>query len=193
MKMIAISREYGSYGTSVAKAVSEKLGIEYYDKDIIRQAVMDSGMEYDYLSSHGEGISFSESLIRKITPISYDLKDDIYNIQKDVILRIAAKGPCIIIGRCADVILREAGFDSLNVFLHSSKQFRAERVKEILGETDPEVVKKKMKKIDHERRAFYEYFSGHKWGDYNNYDLILDVGRLGLDFCVDIICEAADR
>ena len=105
MKVITISREYGAGGHSIGTKVAEELGIEFYDKDIIKEAARAMGMSPDQLAAADEHITKADSFIRAITPISFDYKDTIFNYERDFILKTASKGPCVILGRCAGEIL----------------------------------------------------------------------------------------
>ncbi len=192
MKIITISREYGACGRTIAKGVAEKLGIEVYDKDISRETAAQSGLDYDYIEAEAERISRTETILRRITPISYDEKDALFEMQRDIILNFASKGPCVIVGRCADAILEEAGYDPFKVFLHGDIIFRAIRVSELLSTKDPALISKAIQKTDHERATYTRRYTGKSWGDYRNYDLMLNVGTLGKEKCVDLIVSSVE-
>ena len=191
MKIITLSREYGAGGHSIGIETAKRLGIEFYDKDIIAGVAKESGIDESLIASKGEEISAAESFIRAITPISYDQKDLIFETERSVIVNIAKKGPCVILGRCADIVLKEAGMDCLNVFLYADAASRIKRVGELIGSDNEDLIKKVIKKTDHDRHSYYTYFTYQKWGDYKNYNLMLDTGALGYEKCIDIICEAA--
>ena len=191
MKVITLCREYGAGGHTIGKKVAAELGIELYDKDIIAETAKTLGIDPSQLEKEEEVISRTESFIRSITPISYDRKDEIYDIQRSVILEIVRKGPCIILGRCADALLEDAGIDSLDVFLYADEAHRAQRVGELHNTTNASEIARIMKKEDHDRRNYYTHYTGKFWGDRRNFNLMLDVGALGYDTCVKLICEAA--
>ncbi len=193
MKIITLSREYGAGGHSIGTEVAKRLNIEFYDKDIIAGVARESGIDENLIASKGEEISVAESIIRAITPISYDQKDSIFEAEKSVIVDIAKKGPCVILGRCADIVLKEAGLETLNVFLYADADSRIKRVGELLGTTDEALIRKAIRKTDHDRHSYYTYFTYQKWGDYKNYNLMLDTGALGYEKCIDIICQAARK
>ena len=188
MKIITISREYGAGGREIGMKTAEALGIEFYDRDIISAAARESDIDVERIRREGEEISASESFLRSITPISYDQKDTIFEAQKQVVLSLAAKGPCVILGRCADMILTEAGVDSLNVFIHADEVHRAFRVGEDIGSRNPSDIARVMRRTDRARRAYYEHYTGARWGDCRNYTMTLDSGLLGTDRCVALIC-----
>ena len=191
MKIVTVSREYGAGGNAIARAVAKALGVEVYDRDIIASTAAQSQLEESQIEREGEEISTAETILRSITPISYEQKDYIFETQKKVVLELASKGPCVIIGRCADVILREAGIESLNVYVYADEAHRAGRVGEYIGSSEPAEIARAMRKKDRARRAYYEHYTDQEWGDCHNYDLALNSGTLGFDACVRYICEAA--
>ena len=194
-KIITISREYGAGGHSIGKQVAEKLGIPFYDRDIVRETAKASGFEIDLVEDEGEEISKTGSILKSICAVSSsnyrDTQDAIHDVQQAIILRFAQEGPCVILGRCADEILREAGIDSLNVFIHADDIHRAVRVSELTGSTNATEIQKLMAKKDNSRHTYYTHYTGKKWGDCHNYQMVLDSGALGYDLCVKLITEAA--
>ena len=192
--VITISREYGAGGHSIGKGVAKALGVEFYDRDIIKAAAAESGADLTEIERVEEELTRTGSFLRMISPNAYrDQSDNIHTIEHSVILALAAKGTCVILGRCADDIMEKAGIPSLNVFLYASDIHRAVRVSELIGSTNPNEIQKKMQRTDAARRAFYEHFTGKRWGDTRNYTLALDTGVLGYDTCIELICEAARK
>ena len=192
--IITISREYGAGGHSIGKGVAKELGIEFYDRDIIKATVAESGEKMPDVERAEEELTRTGVIMRIIAPNSYrDLHDNIHSIEHGIILDMAAKGSCVILGRCADDIMDKANIPSLNVFLYASDIHRAARVRELIGSDNPTEIQKKMKKTDAARRSFYEEFTGKRWGDARNYTLSLDTGVLGYDTCIQIICDAARK
>ena len=192
--IITISRDVGAGGHTVGQRVAKELGIEFYDRDIIDAAVKESGMDAEEVAQVEEEINRTGLFLRMISPASYvDQHYSIHSIEQRFIIEMALKEPCVILGRCADDILEKAGIPSLNVFLHASPIHRAARVGELIGSKDPTVIQKKMQKSEAARRAYYEQFTGKKWGDSRNYTLSLDTGFLGYDTTVQIIVEAARK
>ena len=189
--IITISREYGAGGTSIGRRVAKELGIEIYDRDIIRNTVLETGLDAGIIEHEEEEISRGDAFLRMITPAAYfDRREAIREIEREVILKFARQGACVLLGRCADIILEEAGIDCFKVFLYGDVLHRAARVGEIIGSTNPTEIQKAMKKTDHARRAFYQQFTGRRWGDCANYNLMLDTGALGYDTSAKLICEA---
>ena len=192
--VITISREYGAGGHSIGRSVAQELGIEFYDRDIIKQTAKESGMDMEDVELVEEELSRTEIFLRMISPAAYvDSQDYVSDIERHVILQLTSKGSCVILGRCADDIMAKANIPSLDVFLYASDIHRAARVGELIGSTNPTEIQKKMQKTDAARRAFYQRFTGKHWGDSRNYTLSLDTGILGYDTCVKLICEAARR
>mgnify|MGYP004444636265 CR=1 FL=1 len=192
--IITISRECGSGGTSIAKMVAEKLGLEIYDKDIVRETVKSSGLEEQLVKKEEEERPAAESFWRVLSSYSgsyyNDTQDEIHDLQKAIILKFAKQGPCIIIGRCADVILKQAGFDCLNVFIYADELHCAVRAGEITGIRNATELQKFMTRKNAGREAYYHHYTGKKWGDAHNYDMVLNSGTLGYEMCVDMIVEA---
>ena len=190
--IITISREYGAGGHSIGKSVARELGIEFYDRDIIKAAAKESGEELPEVERVEEEITRAGRILCMISPAAYiDQVDNIRVIEQRIILELALKGPCVILGRCADDLMEKGNIPSLNVFLYASDIHRAARVSELIGSTDPNVIQRRMQRTDAARRAYYEQFTGKRWGDSRNYTLSLDTGVLGYDACVRLICEAA--
>ena len=193
-KVITISREYGAGGHTIGKRVAQELGIEIYDKDIVRETVRASGFETEVVQEEEEDVSKASTFLKSLCSSSVHYRDPqevIHEVQTAVILQFAKKGPCVIMGRCADDILRESDMDVLNVFIHADDLHRAVRISEMTGITNATELQKLMAKKDSSRRNYYEHYTHKKWGDSHNYDLTLDSGKLGVDLCVQMIVEAA--
>ena len=191
MKIITINREYCAGGHSIGLEVAKELGLALYDRDIIKAVAKENGIEYDSLAEEDEEISKVDSFIRNITPISYEQKDVIYEAEKQIILDIAKKGPVVFLGHCANSILKEAGYDTLSILLHGSIDSRMKRASELLNTDDEATIRKVLKKRDHARRSYYEYYTDSKFEDYSNYDLSIDTGRLGYEKSIELIVNVA--
>ena len=194
-KIITISREYGAGGHSIGKRVAEELGIPFYDRDILKETVKASGFDSDLVETEQEDVSRTESFFKSLCNVSSlyynDTQTAIHDVQQAVILHFAQEGPCVILGRCADEILREAGMESLNVFIHAAAVHRAVRASELTGCTDATELQKIIAKKDNSRHTYYNHYTGKKWGDSHNYHLVLDSGKLGYSLCTKLIIEAA--
>lgn len=191
-RIITISRQFGSGGRSIGKEVAKTLGIAYYDRELIEKVAEKTGLSPDFIAERGEYSPsknpFAYSFVdRSINGMS--LSDYLYNEQRRVILELADKEPCVIVGRCADYILRERT-DCLHAFIHASEEVRAERIVKLYGETNVEP-KKRLHDKDKKRAVNYKYYTDQEWGLAKNYDITLDSGVLGIDTCVKILVELA--
>ena len=192
-KIVTISREYGAGGHSIGRRVAKELGIPFYDKDIMYETAKASGYDIDMIRAEDEDVSTANVILKTICSSVHfnDPQEAIYEVQKAVVQKFALEGPCVILGRCADVAMKEAGIDSLDVFIHADDIHRAARVSEMTGETDPTELKRLMQKKDKSRHNFYTHYAAKHWGDSRNYNMSLDSGMLGYDLCVKLIVEAA--
>ncbi len=192
IKIITISREFGSGGRTIGKMVAEHLKIACYDKELIEKVAVESGLDEKYIAEQGEYAPsdnmFAYSFIgRGINGISTE--DYLWAKQREVILELAEKEPCVIVGRCADFVLKDRN-DCLNVFVHAALDKRAERIVKLYGETtiSPE---KRLQEKDKKRRVNYKYYTDQKWGMAQNYHVCLNSGIIGIDQCADIIVNVA--
>lgn len=194
-KIITISREYGAGGHSIGTRVAKELGIPFYDKDILRETAKQSGFDAELIEKEQEDRSTTDSIWKSISSVSssyfHDSQDAIHELQKAIILKFAQHGPCVILGRCADDIMREAGIESLDVFIHADDLHRAVRISEMTGEKNATELQKMLAKKDGSRHKYYAHYTGKKWGDSHNYDMTLNSGVLGYDLCVQMIVTAA--
>lgn len=191
-KIITISREFGSGGRTIGRQVAEKLGVSFYDKELIEQVAAKSGLAEKFIEEQGEYSPaqnrFAYAFVgRSINGMSVD--DYLWSVQRKIILEIAERGSCVIVGRCADYILRDRE-DVLNVFVHADKQKRAERIVKLYGESSKAPEKRLMEK-DKKRAINYKYYTEQEWGKAKNYHLSLDSGEFGIEKCVEIITELA--
>lgn len=187
-RVITISREFGSGGRTIGKMVAEKLGIPCYDAELIQKIAEESGYAADYIREEGEAAS-GGWLSAMFTDRSMGLtnQDKIWNIQSRVIEELAEKGPCVIVGRCADYILREKA-NCLNVFIHASMEKRAQRIVQEYGERE-ESPEQRLRDKDKRRAAYHRFYTDMKWGHSQNYHICLDSGTLGIDKCVALIIQ----
>ena len=187
-KIITISRQFGSGGRTIGKEVAEKLGIPCYDQELIEKIAEDTGLTADFVSDHTENTLFSNILASAFNTYSATATQDyLWDIQVKVITQLAEQGPCVIVGRCADYILRDKA-DCLKVFIHADDESRAHRIVNLYGvkEDSPQ---KRLAKKDKRRAAYYRFYTDIEWGDVKNYHLCLDSGALGIEKCVDIIAN----
>ena len=193
-KVITISREYGAGGHTIGKQVAQELGIELYDRDIVRETARASGYAAETVQEEEEEVSRGSAILNSILSNSVhfpNTQDAIHEVQQAVILQYAKAGPCVILGRCADEVLRSSGIPCLNVFIHASEIHRAERMKAETGITDATELQRLITRKDHLRSNYYSHYTGRQWGDSHNYHLTLDSGVLGDELCARIIIAAA--
>lgn len=198
-KIITISREYGAGGHSIGQRVAEELGIPFYDKDIMRETMKATGYEKELIEKEQEERSAGNNILKTISAYSSsyfnDTQDAIFEIQKAIVTKFAKEGPCVILGRCANVILEEAGFETLDVYIYADMVHRAMRVSQsdLLNTKDATKIQKMIAKKDDSRHIYYHHYTGRKWGDSHCYDLMLDSGKLGYDLCTKLIVTAANE
>ena len=189
-RIITISREFGSGGRTIGRMAAEKLGIPCYDQEIIEKITEETGMLKSYVESNVEDVQGGWlSVLAGRDYYGHSLQDDLTRAQTKVIREIAEKGPCVLIGRCADYILDDRE-DLLKVFIHASMEKRAERIVHQYGERAEDPFQR-LKDKDKKRKAYYQLYTDRRWGDLNNYHLALDSGVLGLEACADIIAQLA--
>ena len=189
-RIITISREFGSGGHFIGEEVAKKLGIAYYDKNIIGQIAEKSGLSPEYIQENAE-LSPKKGLFayafsgRDITGKS--VEDMVYEAQRNIILELAEKEPCVIIGRNADYILKDRD-DVLNVFIHGDMPEKIKRITGLHNVEEKEAVKM-MTDTDKRRRTNYNFYTDQNWGKASNYTLCLNSSQLGYDRCEMIIME----
>ena len=189
-RIITISREFGSGGRFIGEEVAKKLGIAYYDKNIINEIAEKSGLSPKYIQENAE-LSPKKGLFayafagRDITGKS--VEDLVYEAQRKVILELAEKESCVIIGRNADYILKDRD-DVLNVFIHGDTPEKIQRITRLYNVEEQKAVKM-MVDIDKRRMANYNFYTNRKWGKADNYTLCLNSSQLGYDRCEKIIME----
>ena len=194
-KIITISREFGSGGRTMGRKIAEKLGIPFYDKELVDQIAVESGFAPKFVEEHGEhsptGSFFSYAFAPQGVPgimNGLSTADFLWNIQCNVILQLADQGPCVIVGRNADYILKDRA-DALHVYVFADVPYRAERIVRLYGESEKSPEQRLAEK-DKRRRVNYQHYTGRTWGMAQNYDLCLDTGVLGEDYCAEIVVNA---
>ena len=191
-RIITISREFGSGGRFIGEEVAKKLGIAYYDKEMIGQIAEQAGLSSEYVRETAElspkkgwfAYAFSG---RDITGKS--VEDMVYEAQRKVIMEIAEKENCVIIGRNADFILKDRK-DVLNVFIHGSIPEKVRRICSLYNVTEVDAIKM-INDIDKRRRTNYNFYTEQKWGMAENYTMSLNSSVLGYDLCQKIIIDCA--
>lgn len=192
--IICISREYGSGGRELADKLSDKLGIPVYDKEIISRVAKEGDVSEEFVKNHEGNPVYSHILCVPIghpaIGVQYDeimTPEKLFHVQTEVIKDIAKEGPCIFVGRCADVILQ--GYDHCyTFFIHSPKEKRIQRIMKTENVSEKEA-KKMIKKTDWERSSYHDYYTGIKWGHPSNYDMILNMARMDEEKAVKVIID----
>ena len=199
-KIVTISRQYGSGGRYIGENLAKAMGVPCYDEKLIDMVAKESGFAQSFVAEKGErmtgsllfniasSLSFANNVFSTNNVVT--LQDEIYFTQNRIIKELADKGPCVIVGRCADYILRERE-DCLNVFIfadNESKIERAEKYFNITREEAPAVLKKK----DKARANHYKYYTDQEWGMASNYDLCLNSGLIGIEGCVKAIQQVLE-
>ena len=199
-KIVTISRQYGSGGRYIGENLAKAMGVPCYDEKLIDMVAKESGFAQSFVAEKGErmtgsllfniasSLSFANNVFSTNNGVT--LQDEIYFTQNRIIKELADKGPCVIVVRCADYILRERE-DCLNVFIfadNESKIERAEKYFNITREEAPAVLKKK----DKARANHYKYYTDQEWGMASNYDLCLNSGLIGIEGCVKAIQQVLE-
>lgn len=186
-KVITISREFGSGGRELGVKLADKLGIPFYDKELISMAADDINIAEDAFQHYDEHIVVHDPLDRQFYHAFSEIyqipmSDQIFVAQSNVIRRLASYGPCIIVGRCADMILT----DSLNLFIYAKMKDRIRRMLELESEaeSDGKEMERRIREVDRKRKEYYQYYTGNTWGRAQNYHLCLDSGPVGVEGCL---------
>ena len=195
--VFTISRQYGSGGRTVGKMLADELGIHYYDKELMKLAAEESGINESLFVQADENVDDKNPLLVRvmknvyqgelISPKSDDFvsRENLFNYQAKVLKKLAETESCVIIGRCADFVLKD--YDNVvSVFVHAPKDFLMEQAAKKQSYRDKEL-EKFIEKTDRYKADYYHYHTGQQWTDARNYDLCLNSGRLGFDKCVEEI------
>ena len=207
-KIITISREFGSGGNIIGKLLAEKLGYAFYDKEIIDQAAQNSGLSAEFISKNDQklpsawlysilvGATYAapgtNNATTGITTGTLPLADQIFNAQRQAIIDLAKKGPCVIVGRCADYVLRHCDEinrnELLNVFIYAPMEDKVKRAVE-QKKLDAKTAEKDIKLIDKGRANHYNTFTQRTWGNRAHYDVLLNSSTLGLEKTADLLAD----
>lgn len=187
-KIITISRQFGSGGSEIGKKLAKKLEIPYYDKTIIDVTAKESGFDPKYIEKAEQSTTTSFLYNLAINGIyTQPLTDQLFAAECKVIRALADKGPCVIVGRCSDYVLKDE-YDCLNVFVHSSDNFRINRVSGGEG-ISREVALDLIRQKDKARARHYKYYTEKVWGLACNYDICINTAACGIDEAVEIIAR----
>ena len=191
--IITLGRQHGSNGHDIARALAKELDYRCFDKEIVEEAAENSHFSKEIFDSYDE-----KRVNAYIVPVphyvgmneGFRLNMQVATAQFDVMRSLAEKGNCIFVGRCADYILKDRP-DCLHIFIHADMEHRAARVRERYGETK-QPMEKRLQEKDSKRKVYYKHYTNRNWGEADNYDVCLDSGALGVDKCVDIVCDIAE-
>lgn len=193
IKIITVSRQFGSGGRTIARKLAARLGYDYFDKEIIDNVAMETGFTREFIANKGEEAPgktvFSYGFDSQGVPgimNGMTTNDYIWSVQRKIICDIADSGkPCVIVGRSADYILRERD-GVFNVFIYADMNFRTDRIVRLYGESEKKP-EKRLNDKDKKRAANHKHFTNLEWGFAPNYDLSLNSAKIGIDKCVDIL------
>ena len=198
--IITIGRQYGSGGREVAKKLAEIMNVAFYDKELLAEASKESGICQEVIENYDEKqekrsfFSMMGGIQGRMDPagmyLEMPLNHRIFLAQFDAIRKIADKGPCVIVGRCADYVLRDHE-NVLNVFIKASMDERVKRITR-LYDMDQMKAEETIRKADKQRATYYNYYATGTWGDVANYHLCVDTGVLGVDGAVELIRRAVE-
>ena len=190
--VITISRQYGSGGRFIAKKLAEKLGNPYYDNELITMAAKESGYseaifeKAEQLSTHS--FLYSLSMFGSADGIyGLPLADKVYIAQSEIIKKCAESGPCVIVGRCSDYVLKDLD-NVINFFIYSDEKNKIDRAVKYYG-LEADKAASELKKKDKKRANYYNYYTSQSWGDYNNYHMSVNSDAVGIDACVDLLAS----
>lgn len=190
--VITISRQFASLGRSIAQELSEKLEIEFYDRDIVEATAKRMGLRVTSVSNEEESVK-SKFFNRKY-PLGTEVanvQEEIFNVQKNIIQDIAAKESCIIVGRCGNEVLKDHE-RSLNIYVYASDEQRMENCIKVLH-MDPKVAKKMMKDVDKARENYRHKYCKNVKHVHDGYDILIDSGKFGVETSADIIADIVKR
>ncbi len=202
-KIITIGRELGSGGRTIGKMVANRLGIPYYDRELIDKAAETSGLATQYIESSEQritnsflynlamGTSYGYGILQNANRQTLPLSEQVYEAQREVVTKFANQGRCVIVGRCADQILADRE-DVFRVFIYADMDKRIERGIQEYGMAK-QTAWKEIEKSDKERSRHYNVFTDKTWGDRHNYDLLLNSSKLDYENCVKVICSLAEE
>lgn len=198
--VITIGRQFGSGGRAIGQKLARKLDIPFYDKELISIAAKESGISPEVFQDVDE--TATNSLLYSLSMGVYSfgngalamgdlpVNDKLYLLQHQIIKDLASKGPCVIVGRCADYILKDNPH-CINVFIHANMEYRKKRAV-IVHNIEEKRAEHIINKTDKTRANYYSFYSGQKWGQPQNYDLCIESSKLTDDQIVDLICAYID-
>lgn len=194
--VITISRQYGSGGRLIGEAVAKELGIAYYNRELIDMAAEASGLGNDYIKAKDEklpngtlfGAASFGGAFSPFTPyVPYSNVDKMFFTQSDIIRKVAAEGPCVIIGRCSNYVLKDYP-GTLSIFVHARRKSRVARIIRRYG-IEPDTAYSEMTKVDKHRANYYSYYTDCKWGEVRGYHMTMDSAFFSIEGAARVIVD----
>ncbi len=189
-KIISIGRSFGAGGKTIGKLVADSLNIPYYDSELLKETAKNSGLSEKYLESVDEKDITDAALYMSVgfmTPSYTSIRQIAANAQSEVIEKIASEGPCVIVGRRANEILKDRK-NVVSIFVTASVEYRTKRIMEREG-IDEKAARKKVLRVDKERAAYYNQFGGDNWGYASTYDLCINTETFGDEKAAEMIVK----
>lgn len=190
--IITISRQFGSGGRTVGRLVADKLGIPFYDKELVDQISLESGFAPKFVEEHGEHAPGKTKFAYAFAPQGVpgvmngmSTADFLWHIQCSTILQLAEAGPCVIVGRNADYILKDRP-DALHAYIYADMEQRADRIVRLYGESE-KTPQARLQEKDKRRALNYQHYTGRTWGAAENYDICLNTGKISIETAAEMI------
>ena len=200
--IITIARQYGSGGREIGERVAKILGLPLYDKELIKDAASKGSLNEDVLKEADESaansllytLAMGSNVIGATMHFGYKmpLNDKLFILQSEVIKEYAHKGSCVIIGRCADYVLRDEK-NTLKIFIYGDLDHRKARVAERHPEIKTSQIVDVINKTDKRRASYYNFYTGNKWGKYDNYDMAINSSTIGIEGTAQVIAACAKK
>ncbi len=192
-RIITISREFGAAGGTIGYALAQKLGYEYYDKELILKAARASNIDPESVMRWDERVSVNFGFAQSLFDFyNKPLSEKLYAVQEKVIREIGEKGNCVIVGRNANTILKEYE-NSLHVFIHANPYWRMEHMKTKMPDATEAKISEEIHTIDRARKKYCAYYTNTEFGVADSYDICLNSSTLGIDTCVNILYELSKQ
>ena len=200
--IITIARQFGSGGREIGEKVAKILGIPIVDKELIKDAVKDTDFDEEIIKTADESaansllytLAMGSNMLGAAMHFGYKMpiNDKLFLLQSEAIKKYAEEGSCVIIGRCADYVLRDVP-NLYRIFVHGDLDHRKERVKERHPELKPSQIVDVINKTDKRRASYYNFYTGAKWGKYDNYDMTINSSTLGIDESAELLAAAVKK
>lgn len=196
-KIITVGRQFGSGGHEIGERIAKKLNIPLYDNEILEKAAKELGIDvedakeieeksvHNFVVGHVGMFTFDRAY--NIEDVNRSMSDQLYRAQSALIKELANQGPCVIVGRCADYVLRDRD-DVLSVFICADNEYRIERLMRVRGMVR-DYAENQIKVVDKKRRKYYNKYTGREWDSQLNHHMVLNASLLGADYIVDLLAD----